>query len=91
MTEILKTFKNREVPGSDELNMELFKYAPTTAELRFLNILNICWTTYKYLMTEKKTIIPIFGKGDRAYCNNYRGISLLNSAYKVYAKVTARL
>jgi hypothetical protein len=40
--EILKTFKNRKAQGSDEINMELFKYSCTTAKLRFKNILNIC-------------------------------------------------
>jgi hypothetical protein len=47
MNEILKTFKNRKALGSDEINTELFKYAPITAKLRFLNILNICWATYQ--------------------------------------------
>jgi hypothetical protein len=33
MNEILKTFKNRKAPGSDEINMEL--YASITTKLRF--------------------------------------------------------
>jgi hypothetical protein len=32
----LKTFKNRKAQGSDELNMELFKYASTTTNSRLL-------------------------------------------------------
>jgi hypothetical protein len=42
MNGILKTFKNRNAPGSDEINMELFKYASITAKLRFLSM---CWAT----------------------------------------------
>jgi hypothetical protein len=84
MNEILKTLNNCKALGSDKLNMELFKYASTTAKLRFLIILNICWTIYQIPDDWKKTIkIQIFKKVNRADCNNYRGINLLNSAYKI--------
>ena len=35
-------------------------------------------------------IIPIFKKGDRKQCTNYRGISLLSLPGKVYAKCLER-
>jgi hypothetical protein len=54
--------------------MELFKYASVTAKSRFLNILNICWTTYQIPDDWKKAIIiPIFKKGNGTDCNNYKG------------------
>lgn len=36
---------------------------------------------------KKVVIIPIHKKGDKTECENYRGISLLNSVYKIFSKV----
>jgi hypothetical protein len=71
--------------------LELLKYASDNVKLRFLNILNLCWITH--IIPEewlRAKIIPIFKNGDRNDCNNYIGICLLTSAYKVYAKIITR-
>ncbi|KAJ4431013.1 hypothetical protein ANN_19606 [Periplaneta americana] len=91
MEQILQSFSNNKSPGSDDLNIELLKYAPVGIKQRLLNILNICWITYKIPEEWTKAIvIPIYKKGDRGNPNNYRGISLLNSTYKLYAKIITR-
>jgi len=33
------------------------------------------------------TIIPLYKKGDRTDCHNYRGIVLVNTVYKVFSKI----
>ena len=44
---------------------------------------------YKTLLSDFRdaTIITIFKKGDRGNCNNYRGISLLSIASKIFARI----
>lgn len=87
----LASFKNKKSPGTDNINIELFKYAPDEVMIRFLDILNICWRTYRIPNSWKEALIcPVFKKGNRKECNNYRGISLLNTAYKIYAKIITR-
>jgi hypothetical protein len=83
--------KNRKTPGCDNLNLELLKYASTNVKLRFLNILNSCWITHRIPEEwSRAKIIPIFKKEDRNDWNSYRGICLLTSAYKLYAKIITR-
>lgn len=53
--------------------------------------MNICWRTYRIPeeWLEGK-IFSIFKKGNRHEYTNYRGITLLDSAYKIYAKIVTR-
>ena len=83
--------KSRKAAGEDEIRPEMLK--ALTGE-------GILWLTQEYLVAWKlgKTprdwqtgvIIPIFKKGDRKQCTNYRGISLLSFPGKVYAKCLER-
>jgi len=56
-----------------------------------LNFQNICWV-YGDIPEEWRTaiVISIHKKGDRNNPGNYRGISLLNTGYKIYSKIIAK-
>jgi len=56
-----------------------------------LNFLNVCWI-YGDIPEKLRTaiVIPVRKKRDRNNLDNYRGISLLNTGYKIYSKVIAK-
>jgi hypothetical protein len=93
LTEVIKNIKSRKSPGSGGINNELLKYAPKSCLFKLLDFLNICWI-YGHIPEEWRiaVVVHIYKKGDKKNCDNYRGISLLNTGYKIYAKIiTQRL
>jgi sorting nexin-29 len=68
--------------------MELFKYAGEDFQYRLLHFLNLIWQVkIPPESWQKAIIVPLHKKGDIKKCENYRGISLLNSGYKIYANI----
>jgi hypothetical protein len=78
-------------PGNDGMNIEFLKYAPVEIKVRFLHIINICWNMHTVPDEWIRGVICLsLKKGNKRDCNNYRGINLLNVAYKLYAKIITR-
>jgi hypothetical protein len=89
----LNSMKNRKAAGPDGLNSELFKYGGPVLSNRLLKLINKCWRE-KSIPEEwgQARVKTLFEKGKHNNCLNYRGISLLNSGYKIFAKIiTQRL
>ena len=80
--------KNRKAAGPDGLNSELFKYGGPALSNRLLELINKCWKE-RSIPEEwgQARVKSLFKKGKRDECSNYRGISLLNSGYRKYAKI----
>ena len=84
----IKSLKNNKSPGEDGIPAELFKYGGDIIEQQFLKLFKIIWNKEsKPEDWEIAVMIPIHKKGDKLDCNNYRGISLLSVAYKVFTKI----
>ncbi|CAK1591299.1 unnamed protein product [Parnassius mnemosyne] len=84
----IQSIKNNKSPGMDDIQGELIKYAGTGFEKEFHHLVLQIWNNEKMADDWNTSVIcPLHKKGDILDCNNYRGISLLNTGYKVFANM----
>lgn len=87
----INVLKNNRTPGTDAITGMLKCAGKTTSQILHKIIENI-WRNKKELPEEWDIgiINPIPKKGDMTHCNNYRAITLLNTAYKVITYIIRR-
>jgi hypothetical protein len=80
----LKSYKS---PGTDQIPAGLFKAeGETFSEIHKLSC--SIWNKEELpQQREESIIVPIYKKGDKTDRNNYRGISLLSTAYKILSSI----
>jgi hypothetical protein len=77
-----------KTPGTDNFNAELLQPAGPQMTQRIQNLILNIWRSERMPNEWNKSIIyPIYKKGEKSVCSNYRGISLLNTAHKILATV----
>ncbi|XP_054085666.1 LINE-1 retrotransposable element ORF2 protein isoform X1 [Zeugodacus cucurbitae] len=80
--------KNNKAAGADRLPAELFKYGGEELIRCMHQLLCRIWSEESMPDDWNLSVLcPIHKKGDPTICANYRGISLLNIAYKVLSSV----
>ncbi len=84
----VKQLKSGRAPGGDGLPPDLFKMHNEALIADLQDLFTIIWKE-EIIPSEWQTaiVLPFFKKGDKKVCNNYRGISLLNIAYKIMEKI----
>jgi hypothetical protein len=74
--------KSKKSPGIDQIAKEMIKAGGRTIPYEIHKLIIAIWN--KEELPEELFIVPIYKKGDKTDCSNYRGISLLLTMYKIY-------
>uniref|UniRef100_A0A8D8RWT4 Craniofacial development protein 2 n=1 Tax=Cacopsylla melanoneura TaxID=428564 RepID=A0A8D8RWT4_9HEMI len=87
----MKFLKTGKSPGNDEISGELLKHAGIVGVHWIYRLFRKIWNK-KQIPIEWKDgiIIPLFKKGDRKRCCNYRGITLTSHVSKLYERIIER-
>ena len=85
----IASLKCRKAAGPDTVQGELLKYGGGTAAEQLTEFILACWDSGSVPAQWKDAkIVTIYKrKGDKSICGNSRGISLLSTGGKVYARV----
>ncbi|TWW54144.1 hypothetical protein D4764_0165650 [Takifugu flavidus] len=91
VAEVVKKLLGGKAPGVDEIRPEFLKALDVVGLSWLTRLCNIVWTSGTVpLDWQTGVVVPLFKKGDRRVCSNYRGITLLSLPGKVYSGVLER-
>jgi len=78
--------KPKKAAGPDEILSEFIKNGGLTLKQKIHQLPVKIWKQEKIPCEwSEGTLCPVYKKGYRKQCNNYRGISLPNITYKIFA------
>ena len=84
----IKNLKCGKASGVDEIRPEMLKYGGIVALQWLHRIIERSWAEGQIPEDWNKAIIaPIYKKGNKTECGNFRGISLLSVPGKIYASI----
>jgi hypothetical protein len=84
----IEKLKRHRSPGIDQIPAELIKAGGRTICSDIHKLINSIWNKEEFPEQWKGSIIvPIYKKGDKTDCSNYRGISLLSNTYKILSNI----
>ncbi len=87
----LKQLHNGKTPGPDGLPLDFYKYFWIDIKLLLIESIEHATKTGKLYIKQRRGIITLLPKKDKSrhFLKNWRPISLLNTDYKIIAKLIA--
>ena len=91
VTEVIRGMKKNKAVGVDGIPMEAWMYGGDAVRKGLMEVLKQVWRE-GYIPKDWRSsiIVPLYKRGEVNKVGNYRGISLLCSAYKIYAEIIRR-
>jgi hypothetical protein len=87
----LRAMKRGKAPGLDKVPAELLQSSGEAGLAMMTDLLNMAFTTQTFpTQWRVGSVVPVFKKGDRSECGNYRPITLLRTLDKLYASTLSR-
>jgi hypothetical protein len=81
----LKKYKS---PGSEHIVAEMIQAGGETLLAVIHKLIHFIWNKEELPeQWNESIIVPVHKKGDKTECNNYRGISLLSTSYKIVSNI----
>ncbi|KAK3517314.1 hypothetical protein QTP70_002959 [Hemibagrus guttatus] len=91
VTEVVQQLLGGRALGVDDIRPEYLKSLDVVGLSWLTRLCNIAWRSGTVpLDWATGVVVPLFKKGDRRVCSNYRGITLLSLPGKVYSRVLER-
>ncbi len=84
----IEKLKSHKSPGIDQIPAELVKPGGRTIHHEIHKLIVSIWNKEELPEEWKQSInVPIYKKGDKTDCSNYRGRSLLSTTYKILSNI----
>ena len=88
MGRVIAGLKGGKAPGGDGISAEVWKHGGDNLFSRLHQLITNAWEMGSVPHAWKDaSIVTIYKEGDRTDCGNYRGISLLAIAGKIFARI----
>jgi hypothetical protein len=74
--------------AGDQIPAELIQAGEETLRSEIHKLITLIWNNEELPHQWKESVVvPVHKKGDKTSCNNYRGISLLSTSYKILSNI----